>query len=221
MLFPSILPNLFILFLSTLYAVIVEIWYSHISPTLAKSILPTSSIFTHCYFKFVHILKFPLHIEVEQAFFSTKLFFFLKNSSAYIQLWMHTSTVLWALQTFSSWNTGKWAVTSLLFSTNLREKRVPRCRMWKGYYFLQLLGSSLGVLITDWEMRQERQETGFVQIATQLYHRMDQTDYMRSLIYTEALVCLVLPDGDFSPSPTDRLMHSLHLEDILPTVTYN
>lgn len=45
---------------------------------------------------------------------------------------------------------------------------------------------------------------------------MDQTRYMRSPIYIEALVCLVPSDGDFSPSPTARLMHSLHLEDILP-----
>lgn len=111
----------FILFVSTLYAVIVEIWYPHISPSLAKSILPASSIFTHCYFKFVHIFKFPLHIEGEQTFFSTKLFFLLKNSAAYMQLWMHTSTVLWALQTFSSWNIGKWAVTSLLNSPQGRE----------------------------------------------------------------------------------------------------
>lgn len=63
------------------------------------------------------------------------------------------------------------------------------------------------------------QEMGFVQISAQLYHRMDQTHYMRSPIYIEALVCLDPLDGDFSPSPTARLVHSLHLEDILPTVT--
>lgn len=81
MLFPSILPDLFILFVSTLCAVTVEIWQPHSSPSLAKSILPTSSIFTHFYLKIVHIFKFPLHIEGEQTFFSkiNKLFFFLKK----------------------------------------------------------------------------------------------------------------------------------------------
>lgn len=52
---------------------------------------------------------------------------------------MHTSTVLWALQIFSSWNTCKWAVTALLFSAHLRkkealgtgcEKGIVSCSSW-------------------------------------------------------------------------------------------
>lgn len=96
--------------------------------------------------------------------------------------------------------------------------------MWKGHYFLQLLGSSLEVLITDCEMSQElhaAKKWDLSRSQPSFYHRMDQTHYMRSHIRTEALLCLVPPDGDFSPSPTARLMHFLQLEDILPMVTYS
>lgn len=131
---------------------------------------------------------------------------------------MHTSTVLWALQTFSFWNTGNWAVTSLLFSTRFREERGPRCRMWKGHYFLQLLGSSLRVLITDGKCLKNCMLPR-IGICLDLSPALSQdgSNSLHEVTYIHRGSGLPCPTWWGLLSQSHSQVHSsLHLEDILP-----
>ena len=40
-------------------------------------------------------------------------------------------------------------------------------------------------------------------------------------MHTEAQFCFVTSDGDLSPTPAAGLMHSIHLKDTPPMVTYS
>lgn len=163
------------------------------------------------------MLTFQLHFEGGDDILLPQIIKKNPNSSAYIQLWMQISTDLWALQNFFSLNVGNCPVTSLHSWPYLSTERGPRCGTWIGHYLVKLV-VRLWVL---WPQTTKHLENCMLPsngICPDLSLGLS-CDGSTSL-HVQRL-CLVMSDGDFSPSPTARLIHTFRLEDTLPTVTYS